>query len=145
MTTEIIAAAGVIGTFAFSVGGIVWKAGSRISKLEDRVDVLWKFLIERGVAEAIHKGIAKRNSPIEIDPTASEWITPLMEDLKRIVTQQKKPLSESSWAHEIEKHFGKRIVNEVCVPNGISAGACLVILIDALRKLEPEKVKADKK
>ena len=45
-------------------------------------------------------------------------------------------MTNAELAFQIERHFGSEIVDKVCIPHGLSYGACLIIAI-AVAKGDP--------
>ena len=103
-----------------------------IAVIKERMDVVWEFLMRRALAEAVKSGIATINSPVKIDHAACQWFENMEADLGKLY-QQFTGLSDAGMMLEIERHFGERIVKEVCVPHGVFAGACLLIALQVAK------------
>ncbi len=103
-----------------------------MGRLELKVDTLWEFMMRRARSEAIKEGVAKRNSPIEVTQEAKNWMRPLIVPIREFYAKLGRHLSEAQLAYEIERQFGDRIVEEVCIPHGLSMGACLLIAIQSI-------------
>lgn len=120
-----------------AVGGLViWivKVASRLSKMELKVDTTWDFLMRRAVSEAISSGVATKNSPVIVTDEAKKWMKPLLGPIKDYYKNLGRNLTLSELAMEIERRFGEQILNEICIPHGLSQGACLLIAIQAAQE-----------
>jgi hypothetical protein len=126
---------GVVGLFVavwvalFSVIRTSIKAASRFSRIEDRVQIMWDFLFRRAIAEAVDKGIARMNSPVTVNDVAKSWMKDFKTDLQALYRSLGPAISDADLALEIERKFGERIVREVCIPQGLHSGECLVVAI----------------
>jgi hypothetical protein len=101
----------------------------KFAQMEVKVDTLWLFQLRRGEAEALRHGFATKNSPISvIDNRARDAFPPdLANALHGYFARQGRHLTRVEMAAEIERRFGPRIVDEVCIPQGISNGTCLIL------------------
>lgn len=99
----------------------------RLDKVELHTTTLWEFVLRRGTAEAIQKGIATVNSPIRITAEAYEWMAALAIPLREAYESRWKDLDDSSLYVAIEREFGAQITMEVCIPHHVGNAACLLI------------------
>jgi len=109
---------------------------AKFSRMEVRVETMWDFLMRRAVSEAIQKGIATLNSPVEISNDAKLWMKELSNELRRFYQRIGRQLSDRELALEIERRYGDQILKQVCIPNGLFQGVCLLIAV-AVAKEEP--------
>lgn len=105
---------------------ILWIAAVKITRLEVKVETMWGFLMKRAIIEGIDRGLMTVNSPVRLEPHSSEMLIHLAEELREF-KKKNSNLREADLALEIEKQFGDRLVHEVCIPNSISFGVCLLI------------------
>ncbi len=119
---EIINSCGVGLTFL----AVLWIAAVKITRLEVKVDTMWGFLMKRAVVEGLDRGMLTVNSPVRLEPHSADMFVHMADDLKEFGTAHKS-LKEADLALAIEKQFGDRLVHEICVPNNISFGVCLLI------------------
>lgn len=127
MTLEQI---GIIVAIVVPLVGLAygWFAfGGRFAKIELKVDTIWDFHMRRAMSEAAQRGFGSLNSPFTIDTKAQEWFASLANQLRDFHARLGRRLSDSELALEIERHYGTQILKEVCIPNGLSQGACLLI------------------
>lgn len=117
---------------------IVEKFEDKIRELEERIDLLWEFQLRRAKVEAKEKGVGEINSPIKISEEAKLWMKELTNELKAFYRKLGRTLSETQLAEEIEKRFGKEIVEKVCLPHGLFQGACLLIAMEVARSTDKE-------
>jgi len=131
---------------ALSLIGIIWLAAVKVTRiennlehlkedlegLEDKFDVIWTFLLRRGISEAIHGGNATMNSPVTLTPKAKEIINGLKPELQQLAKQHA-GWTDAELALEIEKRWGDFILKQICIPQGLHAGACLIMALEAAR------------
>ena len=112
----------------------------RFAKLEVKVDTMWDFQMRRAESETIIKGIGQRNSPIRItNPSVFEWFKGLEEELQKFYLEKGKFLTDRELSLEIERRFGARISAEICVPQQLTEGACLIVAMALAKQAEPLK------
>jgi hypothetical protein len=51
--------------------------------------------------------------------------------IREFYIKGRRNITDAELAMEIERRFGDRILNEVCIPHGLYMGACLLIAIQA--------------
>jgi hypothetical protein len=105
---------------------ILWLTAVKITRLEVKVETMWGFLMKRAVIEGIDRGLMTVNSPVRLEPHSSEMFVHLADELRGFRAKNSR-LGEADLALAIEKQFGDRLVHEVCIPNNISFGVCLLI------------------
>ena len=54
-------------------------------------------------------------------------------EIRKFYAKLGRRLSENDLALEIERRWGDRIVKEICIPNNMSRGECLVLALHAAR------------
>jgi hypothetical protein len=101
----------------------------KIARIEVKVDTCWRFLLRRGEAEAVLRGYATKNSPVSVSDERALKVFPadLAEAIQGYFNRLARHLTLVELAAEIERNFGDRLVDEVCIPHGITEGACLVL------------------
>lgn len=102
---------------------------SWMKAMEVKINTMWDFQLRRGEAEAIARGVALRQSPLAISPEARTWIASLAQDLQRLYHTFDPSISDNALALAIEEHYGDALVETVCIPHGLTAGACLIIAL----------------
>jgi hypothetical protein len=111
---------------ALALGGFIWRFSAAQSALQVKVDTLWSFLLRRGEAEGLSAGALQKNSPVTLTPAGADWFAGgLGADLRGWYAGLRAKPTGPALAFEIERAFGRRIVDEVCLPRGVSQGACL--------------------
>ena len=109
----------------------------RLERLSVKIDTLWDFQLRRGALEAMVSGVATKNSPLtvreEFLAVSKELGDPLRDFYRKIA---RPAMTNAELAFQIERHFGSEIVDKVCIPHGLSYGACLIIAI-AVAKGDP--------
>jgi hypothetical protein len=117
--------------FTVSIFFLLFLGLIKLAQLEAKVDTLWQFQLRRGEVEAVLQGYATKNSPIRVNEERASQVFPagLAEEIQRFFNRLGRNLTRVEMAAEIERHFGDRIVDEVCIPQGISQGTCLILAL----------------
>ena len=71
---------------------------------------------------------------VEIPVEVQDWLKELAQPLQDFYASLGRHLSTTDLAAEIELRFGNQIVQKMCIPHGLSQGACLIIAIEVARK-----------
>lgn len=98
----------------------------------------WRYLSQRGDAEALGKGLAKRNSPLSIEgmPREEEFVqlyAPYLPDLIAI-DQEVNGGHESMLFEAVAKRLGEKFVKDVCPIAGTDQGGCVSLAIAVLNR-----------
>jgi hypothetical protein len=100
-----------------------------------KVDTLWSFVIDRGRLEARDKGYMEKNSPLILTEAGIKAVEPIMPVIVEFC--QTHPgigeMEEDELASTLVKYFEQKLLDEVCEPSHIYLGACIVMLIEALK------------
>lgn len=110
-----------------SLVGLVYVLGVKFTRLEVKVDTMWDFQMRRAMSEGLREGVLKHNSPIAPTPEALAWLDSLKHELQSFYAKLGKRLSDRDLAIEIERRFGRKILEEVCIPHGLFQGVCLIL------------------
>lgn len=113
---------------ALIAGLFLWlfRMAAKIGVIELKVETLWAFLFRRGVIEGLQKGWIQENSPMELTDKALEAMAPMTLEIRTWYKQAGVQLSDLDLLLHIEHVFGNKMSNEICKPNLISNGVCLV-------------------
>lgn len=107
----------------------------RFAKLEVKVDTLWGFHMRTGANEVITRGIGTMNSPVVIGDEAKAWLRELKFELQKFYRGLgRHNLTDSELCLEIERRFGKQLMEKVCIPHQLQQGACLLIALAVARE-----------
>lgn len=109
-----------------------------INTIKVKLGIVWDFLMRRGKAESVFGGWAETNSPIRINETGRKAVEPLLKDVKEHLATIKRSMTDAERMFEIEHVFGERLLYEVCLPNKMALGACLFLLVEAIKEDEAE-------
>ena len=102
----------------------------RIKDIENGYQVMWLFLFRRARAEIINKGLGEERSPLRIKPEAIALFPPeLITSIRSFYRGLGRHPTSRELLLDIERRFGARIVAEVCIPQGLFEGACLLIAL----------------
>ncbi len=121
-----------------SLLGVIWISAVKITTLDVKVETIWSFLMKRALSEAIVQGVATHNSPVRVTDEAKRWMSDLIPPIRDFYAKLgRRNITDAELAMEIERRFGDRILNEVCIPHGLYMGACLLIAIQAIKEASP--------
>jgi hypothetical protein len=109
-----------------SLLGVFWLAAVKITRLEVKVDTMWLFLIKRSIVEGVETGFLRSNSPVRLEPHSVKPFIHLAGELKAFASKQRS-LKEPELMLAIEREFGSRLIHEVCIPNRLTFGLCLLL------------------
>jgi hypothetical protein len=106
---------------------------------------MWEFTMDRARLEAKERGFMVKNSPLTITEKGLTALIPIMPAVREFCENNPGivKLQEDDLELILARTFRHRLSEEVCEPNGIYMGACLVMLIEALRleNIIPARVK----
>ncbi len=107
-----------------SLLGVIWISAVKITTLDVKVETIWSFLMKRALSEAIVQGVATHNSPVRVTDEAKRWMSDLIPPIRDFYAKLgRRNITDAELAMEIERRFGDRILNEVCLPHGLYMGA----------------------
>jgi hypothetical protein len=100
-----------------------------------KVDTLWSFVIDRGRLEARDKGYMEKNSPLILTEAGIKAVEPIMPVVIEFCRSHPgiDKMGEDELASTLVKYFEQKLLDEVCEPSHIYLGACIVMLIEALK------------
>jgi hypothetical protein len=98
-----------------------------LAEIRVKVDTMWNFLLRRGVAEGVNNGLLTMNSPVRLTPESARIMEVLGPELRAFREKDCPNADEKTLAIAIEEKFGDRLLKEVCIPNNITYGVCLLI------------------
>lgn len=113
---------------------------SRLTRMEERVNTLSDFFVRRAKVELVKLGWGTQQSPVKITTASFEKMQPLLTELLPfyavLITKNPKLTdgskeSERTLMEAFESRFGDFIVERVCIPYGMSQGACLIAAMQA--------------
>lgn len=118
---------------ALTLLGLIWIAAVKMTRLEVKVDTMWGMLLKRAVVEGVHMGMMAVNSPIRLINNSGAILEHMQDELRKFYIENCSDCSESAAALLIEKEFGSRLAKDVCIPNKISMGVCILIALSMAR------------
>lgn len=113
-----------------SLLGMLWavfSASRRLGELELKVDTMWAFQMRRAMSETVSTGLGSMNSPLIFSDFARHSLDPIEAELKELWRQTLQFMDDAEALLEIERVYGDRLLTLVCVPCGLSHGACLLL------------------
>jgi hypothetical protein len=118
---------------SISILSVVYIGGWRLGRLELQVATMWEFTLRRAHVEVVDSGFGTRNSPLRLNESATVLMSKMETELRALYAEMKKPVLDQDLALAIERQFGERIMDEVCIPNKLRLGACLIMAIGAAK------------
>ena len=105
------------------------------SGLVVKVETTWDFIMDRARIEARQGGYVKRESPLVLTERGKQAIAPIVPEVAQFCRQHPEfnGMSISQLEIELARVFRHKLAEEVCEPNHIYMGACMVLLIEALK------------
>ena len=126
-----------VGTL-IAIAGFIWKFSTQIAAISVKIDTLWDFHMKRGQIEGLHMGAMTRNSPLSLTQVARDWFTSLEADVKTWYRKTDKRVSDRDLFVLLEKEFGQRITDEICIPHQITREVCLAGAVLICRECDSE-------
>jgi hypothetical protein len=120
---------------ALSLAVYTVKASMWMGSIQTKVDTMWAFQMRRAVSEIASSGVGTVNSPITFTQDARSAMNPLKDELIAFNAGIEKK-SDAEALLEIERVFGDRLLKLVCLPCGLSHGACLLLALAVARQTE---------
>ena len=119
-----------------AVLGVILSLAIRVGKVEGRSLVIWDFLMDRALVEAIKHNVVIPESHPRIRIDALGWMTKysaIAKELHQLYDCMGRKLSDLELTLEIQRQFGKKILHDICIPNGLTQGECLIIALEVAR------------
>jgi hypothetical protein len=123
----ILSSIGVVGML-----GLAYQLG----RYTERVNTMWQSFLTRSVAEGVKRGMLEVHSPVRLVNDSGNALQSMAEEL-RALHQANPKLSETDLSLLIQKNFGARLLHDVCLPNDIPYGVCLVIATSVAKGEQP--------
>jgi hypothetical protein len=118
-----------------SVLSVFYLGSVKIAKIEVKVDTMWDFQMRRAFSEAVKTGVGTVNSPLTFVPEFRAKLDPMKNDL-RSFWEKYKYLPVQDFIVQLEAYFGNRITKEICIPLGLSHGACLLMALAVAKDVD---------
>ena len=108
---------------------IIFKLGG----MNMKIDTLWDAYKKNGEIEYLKAQLGTRNSPVKSSDESKKLLEKFEGDLKDFYKKQDPKISDSNLAFKIQRHFGERLFEEVCIPELLMPNACLLIAVELCR------------
>src|SRR5260370_27126871 len=115
-----------------SLIGMVYLGAFRMAKLESRVELLWAFLLRRGVGDALVGGVMEKSSPLRLNVDALKQHADLLARAQEFYDAEGRKLNDIALIEEMERRFGVSLV-AIAAEHKMMAGGCLVALVFLMR------------
>ena len=105
----------------------------RTNQIEQDLEVVKNFIVDRAISSAIIKGIGDMNSPWALRSDKLDWYLVYKDELHKSYHELKKKyssfgksLTDTELFWELSARFSRRLSTSICVEKGISAGECIL-------------------
>ncbi len=132
-----------LAVLALSILGSIWavtaafaRLSYRAGQIELKVETLWDFIVRRAKVEAVKMNWGTLSSPIHLNVRGLEVIQPFLDQFLPFYVDLLKrtpPATEQDMYVEFERKFGDFIMEKICIPYGVTEGACLVAIVSACK------------
>jgi len=110
------------------------KSSREYGALETKVNTMWAFQMRRAVSEVVTSGLGTINSPLLFNDLAKKSLEPIKGRLVEFYDTLPKPTSDVMALLKIEEIFGSQLLELVCIPCGLTHGACLLLALTVAKK-----------
>lgn len=107
----------------------------KFSAIENKITIIWNYLIRRAETEFITKGLGTINSPYIINPEVRKWYEPIAEQLHDFYAKVGVNLTNTELFAMVSKEFGEWITKNICIPHNLEAGSCILAAIAVAREV----------
>ena len=154
METTLIGAFSAVATAVTGLSGVLWKihqgetknrgeisdkqvkAAYNMGRLEQRVDLLWEFLMKQARATALVGGLTTMASAEKLSlSTISLYPPELIQKLKAFYSANSH-LSDNDLFRSIHETFGEALLADVCLPNKFFYGPCITAAVHIAKNSE---------
>ena len=122
-----------LGIVVLAVGRFLAGMARDITRIDLNTKTSWDFNRRRGTEEARSKGLLNTATE-EIPVHVRAVYAPLLPELKAWYRSVGITLGEREQDWGIERHFGERLVRDICPPLNIYMGACLILASRLMRE-----------
>lgn len=119
-----------------SLLGLLWLLAVKMTKLEVKVDTMWGMLLKRAIVEGVSLGVMEVHSPVRLINHSADMLDAMAQELRDCYQKRWSKLGEKELALAIESEFGTRLVKDVCIPNQISFGVCIIIAVAVAKNID---------
>lgn len=97
-----------------------------IAEVRFKAIAVWDVFFKQAMNGVVSTGSGTLNSPLHINEQARQWLKPMENELREWFSKNQE-MDERSQLISLERAFGTRLLEEVCVPNKLIYGVCLLI------------------
>jgi hypothetical protein len=98
----------------------------QVGRYTERVNTMWQSFLTRSVAEGVKRGVLEVHSPVRLVNDSGRILESMAAELRALYKENPR-LSEPNLSLLIQKNFGARLLHDVCLPNDIPYGVCLIM------------------
>jgi len=99
-------------------------------------DDMWAFQMRRAQSEMVKIGWGEAHSPVTITTAGLKAVEPFLDKFLPfyVTLLAKNPdISEAEMTLAFEHEFGDYILQQICIPNGLVSGSCLLAITQACK------------
>jgi len=115
---------------AFRIATMISQIGyhtAEITALRADFKQAWQFQMEGGELSLIRRGVAQRNSPIEVDEKTLTQMSGYADNLKEFYRTTGAKMNANELRFAIYENFGQALIETLCIPLGLNLSECIVI------------------
>lgn len=132
MSTGELGAIISIVTALLSFCGTVYFGLVRQAKIEARVELMWSFMMRKGLSEALISGLVERQSPLKVSVAALERHADLIDKIKIWYEKFGKTMPDLELTVAMETIFHTEF-EKICLDEKILPSACVSAMLFFLR------------
>lgn len=136
MEPSIVIIGGVSFGTTLSLIIYIIRASIQYGALKTKVDTMWAFQMRRAISEVTQSGIGTMNSPIRFTEDAIARLDPIRDELIELYQKDPDRDDDAKMLLDIEQKFGDVLLNIVCIPCGLSHGACLILAMSVAKQTD---------
>lgn len=104
----------------------------KLAKIEARVELLWGFMMRKGMGEALISGLVERQSPLRVSIAALEKHGDLIEQVRKWYEQFGRKMPDIELTVSLETTFHADF-ERLCLTEGILPASCVAAMVFLLR------------
>jgi hypothetical protein len=136
----VVAFMGLVGWLNSRVSDMEEKQGevaTVLAEMKVKVNTMWEFQMRRAISEVSSSGMGTINSPITMKPEVIACFGHIRDQLVELNCDPNfQALGSVDQLLEIEQKFGGKIFEEICLPNRLSHGACLIAALMVAKQVD---------
>jgi hypothetical protein len=103
-----------------------------VGRYTERVNTMWQSFLTRSVAEGVKHGMLEVHSPVRLVNDSGKKLESMAPELRELYRQNKKA-TEQDLSLLIQRQYGARLLQDICLPNDIPYGVCLIVAVSVAK------------